>query len=96
MATVDPNRSLFDPVEDPATSSPCARCGLVPGRKFPALILCGQCKKVYYCSRWCQRKDWANHGKVCEAPPEEKKKREEEALDNGNGTKDRGVQADLK
>lgn len=30
--------------------------------------LCAKCKKVYYCSRACQKADWKNHKSVCIAP----------------------------
>ena len=93
-AHLDKERSLYDPVEDPARTSSCANCGLVPGKRFPALHLCGQCEKVHYCGRRCQKKDWPRHVEVCEAPPKEEKKGDNG--DNGNGTRDMGVQADMK
>ena len=29
---------------------------------------CGNCRKVYYCSRECQKADWKQHKHVCKAP----------------------------
>lgn len=29
------------------------------------ILLCGKCKKVYYCSSACQKKDWLKHKKYC-------------------------------
>lgn len=26
---------------------------------------CGRCKRVHYCSRQCQRRDWPNHSRRC-------------------------------
>jgi MYND finger len=31
----------------------------------PSRQRCAQCKSIAYCSRRCQRKDWAEHRKVC-------------------------------
>eukprot|EP00794_Sanderia_malayensis_P012851 gene12851-14173_t len=30
-----------------------------------ALLECTGCHKVYYCSQFCQKKDWVNHQKIC-------------------------------
>lgn len=31
------------------------------------MMLCGQCRKVYYCNRGCQVKAWATHKLVCDS-----------------------------
>lgn len=38
----------------------CATCG-----KSQASLLCGRCKKVFYCNSECQRKNWPEHKIVC-------------------------------
>lgn len=30
--------------------------------------ICAKCKKVYYCSEQCQKKDWKNHKHICKQP----------------------------
>ena len=42
----------------------CGGCGLwqTPERK---LERCGQCRRVYYCSRQCQLADWKTHKVGC-------------------------------
>ena len=40
----------------------CAFCGKHTG-KFQT---CGSCKKVMYCNRECQKKDWKNHKTICQ------------------------------
>ena len=35
------------------------------GQKVKKLKKCGICRRVYYCSVKCQRKDWKEHQKVC-------------------------------
>jgi hypothetical protein len=44
---------------------------------------CGNCKSVYYCSRECQRADWAKHKESCAtlAATASKTKRSEEAIE---------------
>eukprot|EP00245_Coleochaete_scutata_P014569 TRINITY_DN6255_c0_g1_i1.p1 TRINITY_DN6255_c0_g1~~TRINITY_DN6255_c0_g1_i1.p1 ORF type:complete len:285 (-),score=54.45 TRINITY_DN6255_c0_g1_i1:711-1565(-) len=32
------------------------------------LMKCGRCRKVYYCSRDCQTRDWKNHKAICKEP----------------------------
>ena len=29
------------------------------------MMVCGQCRQAYYCSRECQKKDWKQHKKSC-------------------------------
>ena len=41
--------------------SRCNYCSLVLGQHFK----CGHCRIIYYCSKDCQRKDWAIHKKSC-------------------------------
>jgi hypothetical protein len=38
----------------------------------PAKNLCSKCKKIYYCSRDCQAKDWQKHKLICKASDEKK------------------------
>jgi len=41
----------------------CSNCG----KSDKKLLRCGRCKKVYYCSRDCQSKDWVTHRRNCYA-----------------------------
>jgi MYND finger len=41
------------------------RCSLCRGKGKPKLMTCSDCKKVRYCSRECQKKDWKTHKKRC-------------------------------
>ncbi len=40
----------------------CSLCETVSSLK---LSLCSRCRKVYYCSKKCQGKDWKEHKKTC-------------------------------
>ena len=51
----------------------CSNCKK-SGTGFPK---CSGCKRVYYCSRKCQKADWKRHKKVCKT----KKNRKTRALD---------------
>lgn len=35
------------------------------GKKDKEMKKCGRCKKIYYCSKECQIKDWQNHKSEC-------------------------------
>ena len=39
-------------------------------------LRCSKCKKVYYCSKECQRKDWKNnnHARICKPSPQVSRK----------------------
>ena len=41
----------------------CAKCDKVSGQ----LMLCGRCKAVVYCTRWCQVAHYKEHKVVCRA-----------------------------
>ena len=41
--------------------SRCVACN-----KTTNLLFCGNCRRVGYCSKDCQRRDWATHKHVCE------------------------------
>jgi hypothetical protein len=49
----------------------CSTCGKhamggsEPLVKMSSLFMCSACHKVYYCSRECQRADWAQHKPAC-------------------------------
>ena len=43
----------------------CARCAATEAEAGGALMACGKCLNVKYCSKKCQAKDWAEHKKVC-------------------------------
>lgn len=42
-------------------SATCENC---KGRE-KKMMVCGQCRQAYYCSRECQKKDWKQHKKSC-------------------------------
>lgn len=44
----------------------CVACDKLPEQVEGGLKLCGNCKKVMYCSRKCQTKDWKAHRKFCD------------------------------
>ena len=46
--------------ETNAYKNSCRGCSSNSG-----LLLCGSCKKVYYCSEKCQKADWKTHRVVC-------------------------------
>lgn len=39
----------------------CATCIKISDN----LSVCGKCKKVKYCGRDCQKKDWSEHKLIC-------------------------------
>ena len=43
----------------------CAGCAVWQSDTENKLERCSGCKRVYYCGRECQRKDWAVHKLVC-------------------------------
>ena len=45
-----------------AAPKACNYCG-----RHPCKSRCSACKKVYYCARTCQLRDWARHKAVCSA-----------------------------
>ena len=56
-----------------ATTQTCswAACGAELSGEAAAKNRCGRCKRVYYCSRRCQKKHWkeGGHREACEEPP---------------------------
>ncbi|KDQ54528.1 hypothetical protein JAAARDRAFT_135381 [Jaapia argillacea MUCL 33604] len=44
------------------------KCCVCRGRGKPKMHMCSSCKKVRYCSRECQKKDWNDHKPRCKAP----------------------------
>jgi hypothetical protein len=43
----------------------CAGCGKLHDQVDVNLKACAGCKKVMYCDKECQKKDWAYHKKMC-------------------------------
>ena len=61
-----PNRPIRTaPQLDTFVRCPDCKIFETPTVKF---MTCGRCAVVKYCSKECQRKDWATHKKVCKAP----------------------------
>jgi hypothetical protein len=48
-----------------ATPHKCAACTNTPKRIGQPLKTCGRCKKIWYCSRNCQRAHWVLHKLLC-------------------------------
>ncbi|GBB86429.1 hypothetical protein RclHR1_12870011 [Rhizophagus clarus] len=48
-------------VDDANLSTTCSYCFMKGGK----LLFCSACKIVHYCSKECQRNDWANHQHEC-------------------------------
>jgi hypothetical protein len=55
FGTKDKGKATFD-----KSARKCKRCGEMadPGK---LLMVCGQCRVVYYCSVDCQQKHWLHH-----------------------------------
>ena len=49
---------------------PCNTCNATSKPDGSDLAKCGKCKKTTYCSRACQRKDYAEHKTGCYTPEE--------------------------
>jgi tetratricopeptide (TPR) repeat protein len=45
----------------------CSQCGAC--KPLPQLMVCGQCRAVYYCAKECQRNHWKVHKLVCVKAP---------------------------
>jgi len=41
----------------------CKVCG--KGANGERLRCCSKCRKIYYCGKECQHKDWASHKPAC-------------------------------
>jgi MYND finger len=54
------------------TANPCGPCGFHGCDAFETRVReferCSKCKQIAYCSRGCQKKDWANHKDGCVEP----------------------------
>lgn len=48
----------------PGLIKSCAKCKIFAGNEIK-LLLCGHCKKVYYCGQECQKADWDKHKAKC-------------------------------
>jgi hypothetical protein len=65
LHSVENNRALAGKARGPSLGGlhACGHCGKSDGN----LVRCGNCKKVFYCSKDCQRTDWtSNHRSVCQ------------------------------
>ena len=69
----EPTASAATTAAAAATTQACSwsACGAELSGEAAAKNRCGQCKKVYYCSRRCQKRDWkaGGHKLVCEEAP---------------------------
>ena len=45
------------------SGSLCSYCW--NGPPYSKLVRCGQCKRVWYCSKDCQKNDWSKHRAIC-------------------------------
>ncbi|KDR67402.1 hypothetical protein GALMADRAFT_232068 [Galerina marginata CBS 339.88] len=56
---------------EPNRKKVCYSCGRLPEEK-QEFSKCARCRGVFYCSRECQKKDWADHKKFCEEPDKQR------------------------
>lgn len=53
------------PAATPSGTDKCARCDKKQAAGGGALLKCGGCRSVAYCSKECQRESWKAHKNVC-------------------------------
>ena len=64
MLKKDPSFSLDDPQAVRCALAKCSGCGSIES-SLHTFLLCSACERVKYCSKTCQRSDWAIHKSFC-------------------------------
>ena len=65
MQILKESGKLAQQASEPASGKMCSTCKKSESEVGTTLLTCSRCKRVYYCSKTCQKNDWKRHRKEC-------------------------------